>query len=83
MINTKGEVVIPLEHSILGDYFSEGLIEVSKDDAYGFLDKENNIIIEPKFGYVLPFFEGLAGFKCNDNKWGFINKKGSIVIEPT
>ncbi|EIA4394558.1 WG repeat-containing protein, partial [Campylobacter coli] len=48
---------------------------------YGFIDKNGEFAIEPKFDYVWSFWEGLAGVKLN-GKWGFIDKSGKIVIEP-
>ncbi|WP_326833085.1 WG repeat-containing protein [Campylobacter portucalensis] len=37
--------------------------------------------MEPRFGDVGSFSEGLAESKIN-GKWGFIDKSGKFIIEP-
>lgn len=54
--------------------------EVNQKRFYGFMDKEENIIIPEIFSDINSFNEGLAGVKLNTNKWGFSNTKGELVI---
>lgn len=55
----------------------------SKDDKWGFIDKNNNIIVEPKYDIVTEFNQyGYAGIK-KDNRWGVINENGEIIVEPS
>ena len=56
-------------------------IPFPKGDKFGFIDKDGNFVIEPKYDAVRPFFEGLAAV-CIDDKWGYIDKKGNFVIVP-
>lgn len=48
---------------------------------YGYIDKQGNMAIEPRFKNALSFSEGLAAVKI-DGKWGYISQSGKIVIEP-
>ena len=84
-INIKGEIVIPFEYDTCGD-FCEGLAPVEKDGLYGFIDKNNKLVIPYKYKDVYDleeaFVDGLAGVKSDgyDAQWGYIDKTGKIII---
>jgi hypothetical protein len=66
--------------------FSEGfaLIAIQGEDGslrYGFIDREGNQVIEPRFEFADDFSEGLALVKV-EGKYGFIDASGEFVIEP-
>jgi WG containing repeat len=63
-------------------FFSDGLVEFQKDSLWGFIDKKNTIVIEPKYKRVKQFSEGVAGVSLDGIKWGFIDKNSNYVIEP-
>ena len=49
---------------------------------WGFVNKNDEYVIEAKFDFVTEFNDyGFAGIK-KDGKWGAINQNGEIVIEP-
>ena len=50
-------------------------------EKWGFIDKNGNLVIEPKFDSVMGFSEGVAAIEIN-NKWGFIDKLGNLIIPP-
>lgn len=50
-------------------------------DKVGYIDKEGDFVIEPKFDDAKDFYEGLAPAKL-DGKWGYIDKTGEFVIHP-
>lgn len=58
----------------VADYYGE-------IDKVGFIDKEGDFVIEPKFDDAKDFYEGLAPVKI-DRKWGYIDKTGEFVIQP-
>lgn len=70
--------------------FNDGLAPVLKDDKWGFIDTEGNVVIEPKFVAFVnnfgqqPFFnEGLTPIVDPETgRVGYIDKKGNIVIKP-
>jgi hypothetical protein len=63
-------------------FFHDGLASIQKDSLFGFINLENEIVIEPIFKKIRYFSEGLAGASLDGIKWGFINKEGIFVIEP-
>ncbi|MCF6353334.1 MAG: WG repeat-containing protein [Cyclobacteriaceae bacterium] len=50
-------------------------------DKYGFEDLQGVLKITYRYDSLLPFSEGLAGFKLR-GKWGYINKEEVIQIQP-
>ena len=59
------------------------LISSKKDNKWGFVDRNENIVVEYNYDKVTEFNEyGYAGIKLN-NKWGVIDSKGNIVKEPS
>lgn len=82
-INTKGEVVIPLEYDNIAD-FSDGLAMVAQIGAdgnykYGFVNTKGKVVIPLEYDDAEVFCDGLAAVRSN-GKWGFINAKGEVVI---
>ncbi len=79
LIDVNDNKVCAIEEFYTGTY--DGLWHILKDDKYGCIDKNGDLVIEPKFDYKLEFSEELAVTRIND-KWGFIDRKGEWVIEP-
>ena len=80
-INTKGKEVFKLQQAQSVKWFTEDLAAFySKDEKWGFIDKDGNIVINPQFDNVHPFKEGLAAVCDKNEKWGFIDKNGTLVI---
>ncbi|MCO6498206.1 MAG: WG repeat-containing protein [Chitinophagaceae bacterium] len=89
-INKKGEMVIPAEYDVVGD-FSQGLAFVNKgrreateDEAYvpglyGFVDTTGKLVVPLKYSYAVSFNEGRALVEL-DEKIGFIDTTGRLVI---
>lgn len=54
-----------------------------KDNLYGYVDKEGNVVVEYMYDDATEQNEyGFAAVK-KDGKWGAINNKGEVVQEPT
>jgi len=56
-------------------------------EEWGYINKDGDLIIEPKYNYACDFYEGLAhvGYLSENGymyKTGYINKDGEHVIEP-
>lgn len=61
---------------------SNKLFASSKDGKWGFVDSEDNIIVEDKYDMVTEFNEyGFAGIRLNE-KWGVVDKDGNVIVEP-
>lgn len=54
---------------------------MGKEKLWGYIDKEGNFAIEPKFHDAWNYHEGLAVVKV-DWARGFIDREGKYVIEP-
>ena len=78
-VNREGKVFAQGVSKISFHPDSEGLLKYDKDNKFGFIDTNGNIVIEPQFEDISEFSEGLAAVKLNNN-WGYINKSGKIVI---
>jgi len=60
--------------------FSEGLAYVKYKGKYGYIDKNEKVIIPFKYDFALNFKNGLAKVKLND-KWGYIDKNGTEYFD--
>lgn len=64
-------------------YGNNKLFVSNKDNKYGFVDKEGNIVVEYQYDKAYEFNEyGFATVK-KDGKWGSINEQGEEVVVPT
>lgn len=80
-IDINGNTVIDFKFDNVGK-FSEGLSSFRNGSKKGFINKLGEVVIEPKYSYVLDFHCGLAVFLSKDtNKMGYINQKDEVVIE--
>lgn len=88
-IDRIGRVAIMNEQFESVYFFNEGIAGVLIKGKQGYINKDGQIIISPKFDCgscfsegcaVIGVFKGKNGFE--DAKDGFINKNGDIVIEP-
>ena len=61
--------------------FSEGFAAVKVGNKWGFMNRNGEYSIPPKFDEVGFFSEGLAAVKVGI-KWGFVDGKGKWVIPP-
>lgn len=90
-----GEIKIPYGYKELGDYV-EGLIYACKNNRYGYVNPDNEVVIPFKFADAENFSEGLAmvgvekghyltfwGGYMPKVYYGFINSNGDWVINPT
>lgn len=63
-------------------YLNNTIFASQSNEKWGFVDKNNNIIIEPIYDIVTEVNEyGYAGIR-KDNKWGIIDLNGNIIVEP-
>lgn len=64
-------------------YSSNTLFSKNNNGKWGFVDKNNNMIVEAKYDKVTEFNEyGFAAVSKN-GKWGSIDKNGKEVVEPS
>jgi subtilisin family serine protease len=85
MIDEKGLIVGKFSADIMG-LFNESMANMNIHGCIGYINKDFQVVIEPKYGLQSsPFNEGLAAV-CTpkivvNKRYGFIDKKGQIVID--
>ena len=62
--------------------FREGLLPAKIEGKYGFVDREGQVIIQPRYDLAFGFRERIASV-TRDRKWGYIDREGRIIVEPT
>ncbi len=81
-IDTTGKIVIPISYPVLRTY-QEGLMAFTQKNLMGFINANNQVIIEPTYYYVSNFSNGLACAKApKDSVYGYINKSNKWAITP-
>jgi len=88
MIDTKGNLVLPLEYGWLSDT-EDGVIraigphKLYKDPAYGLIDINGNVIADFEYAYITPFENGIAAFRAyfSRNEGGYIDTKGNVIVD--
>jgi WG containing repeat len=86
-IDRRGKQVLTLKEDYEGILpFSEGLAVVEgKNQKYGFIDEQGNLVISPKFDAVSSFSDGLAvveigrGFRSVNS---YIDRTGRLILPP-
>ena len=53
---------------------------VEKNNKYGFIDKQGNLVINFQYDSAYSFSDGIAGVQKN-GKWGCIDKHGNLLID--
>ena len=83
-INREGELVIDMYWDEPG-YFSEGLVDVIKNDKFGYIDTAGNIVIDLQYDEARPFHEGAAFVAELDERynyhWGLINRADTMIVD--
>ncbi|EFQ3457694.1 WG repeat-containing protein [Campylobacter jejuni] len=74
-----GLYLLLFKENILG-CFHEGLALARINKKYGFIDKNENLVIEAKYDEVEDFDKGLAIAKL-DGKSGLLDKNGRVIVD--
>jgi len=97
VLMTNGQFLVNPTYDDIGGVYSE-LISVcigkcgwsGEESKWGFVDRKGTVVIQPQFGKVRNFLDGIAavcvGTKCGglepNGKWGYIDKTGRFLINP-
>lgn len=80
IIDKTGNVKAQLKgYDNVGYSFSNGFIQVEKDDKYGLADATGKEVIPPTYDRIYGFNEGLARVE-KDDKYGFVDSTGKEVV---
>lgn len=85
-VDETGRLVIPIEHEVNPDEreddyksFSDGLIAVYRNGAYGYMNKDRDLVIPYTYKDAGNFKDGLA-IVSRKGKYGVIDKTGKMVV---
>jgi hypothetical protein len=77
-VSSSGRILAPIYTS--SDYgFSEGLAAVSTGKSFGYIDKNGNWVIQPRFKFAFNFDHGRAFVQTVSGKYGVIDKAGKYI----
>lgn len=54
---------------------------VAGTDGYGFMDRDGEVVVAPRFEAARPFRDGLAPVRV-EGRWGYADADGRLVIHP-
>lgn len=80
MVDAKGQKIGTQVFQDAQIFFDETYAAVKIKGKWGFVDKNGEIVIKPKYDDARSFSNGLAAVKISD-KWGFIDTSGNLCIE--
>lgn len=60
-----------------GTGFYDGISAIKKDNKWGFISVDGNMLLDFQYDYAYNFMDDIAAV-CKDGKWGYINKDGSV-----
>ncbi len=69
---------IPAGYKLEG--YSDGMLLLSRNGLYGYMDYKGSWIVEPELKYGGAFVEGVAAVQDKDGTWGMIDTAGNAVI---
>lgn len=79
-VDTKGNIVIPVEYEYLGA-LKEGLMNFKKESKMGYMDRNMKVLIPESYYNYADFSNGLAAITpVEAGKMGYIDKNNKVVI---
>lgn len=80
LINSKGEEIISSKYEYLKSSNKDNRLIFTKKGRYGFMDFNENVVIEPLYKEITDFYGNIAMYTAKD-KVGLINEKGKLIGE--
>lgn len=80
LINRKGEEIISPKYEYLKSSNKDNRLIFEKNGRYGFMDFNENIVIEPLYKEITDFYGNIAMYTAKD-KVGLINENGKLIEE--
>lgn len=85
--NVNKVMLISINDEVLNEFdsimpaFSNGLIPVKIKGAWGYANKQGEVVINPDYEDTYPFYGKIAAVSI-DGKFGFIDLEGNVIVEP-
>lgn len=82
VVGKNNTVVVPFVYDEILRTFSSGLINVCKNDKWGCLDLEGNVVIPIGYDWIAPFGKDVLSTSNvrKNGKWGILNRRGEEII---
>ena len=80
-IDGEGHTRIPFRFRGLG-LFNEGLCPIGQGSRVGYVSRNGEWQIEPRFAVASPFSEGLATASLDGISFGCVDRKGAFIVRP-
>lgn len=80
IINKNGAIQSRITADASLHYFSHGLLCFKGNGGWGFLDKDGEVIIPPKYREAHPFSSGLSLIRDDHDRYGFILPTGELAL---
>jgi len=80
LLNASGDRLSETSYDSI-DYVSEGMIRVSRNSKYGFVDLSGKEAVPAKYGKAYNYQSGVAAVQVN-GKWGLIDRIGAEIAPP-
>ena len=81
VINSKGEIIIPFECNSISERFVGEIVIVYKDSGHGCINKQGEVIIEPKYSIIMHEESDEYIKVCirerTTKRWGLFDLKGN------
>lgn len=86
LVDDAGEHLVcagaqPVPAELAHELADSGLVRFVDDGLLGFMDRDGNVVIEPRFAAALPFSQERSAVAV-DGKWGFIDLAGNWIVAP-
>lgn len=85
LINTKGELVVPMKYDRIQIYKNVIAVYFKDIDKWGLINDKDSMIGKPIFNYInlnTEYQDFMPAQSSETMKWGYINRKGVWVINP-
>lgn len=76
IIDREGKTCVPAKYSKVGVSWTPGLFFVCKDDEWGIVDKDGNVVCDPQFKSIAGVSDGMFMASSGNGKWGVIGENG-------
>lgn len=80
-VNEKGERISDQNYDGIKAFEGDGMCAVCRRDKWGFVDQDDNLIIDYIYEDAKPFTNGYAAV-CEDGVWGYIDTKNYMTVQP-
>ena len=82
-LDARGNELIEPEYDSFGSLFGDQkLAAVGKRERMGYINKEGEWVVKPKYMNACRFYDGIALVETEDYMWGVINTEGEYVVKP-